>query len=386
MKASSCLAIAALVLSMPGHAQWLNLKTSGLPRTPDGKPDLSAPTPRMASGKPDFSGLWRTDNSGSAALGKAMDAIKPQPWALALAKKRSEELFKDSPGVLCLPPGPMVDLGVDKVVQTPNLMLMLFEGTLYREVFLDGRELPRDPNPDWMGYWLGRWENDTLVVESAGFNDRTWLDGEGHPHTEALRVTERFRRPDFGHLEVLKTLTDPGALPEPWVIPFKFEFDADTEYLEYVCNENERDLKHLTGKASDLKGIAVAREILGQYIGVYEYTPPDRPDLRVPVEIVLDGDRFSDDRGRTQAGIDSVIHHRIRHHGRRGCRILQRLRWRCDAPDRAHRGRRYQITLRDRVFSRVVRCEGRPAHVAASRRTRTSSFWLCGCRESRPET
>jgi hypothetical protein len=229
MKARFGMALAAFVLSTPIQAQWLNQKTPGIPRTPDGKPDLSAPAPRLANGTPDFSGLWRTDNSGSAELGKAMDAIKPQPWAVALAKKRKEELFRDSPGVLCLPPGPI---------------------------------------------------------------DRTWMDGEGHPHTEALRVTERFRRPDFGHLEELKTLTDPGALMEPWVVPFKFEFDADTEPLEYVCNENERDLKHLTGKASDLKGIAVAGEILAKYVGLYEYTPPDRPDLRVPVEIVLDGDRL----------------------------------------------------------------------------------------------
>jgi hypothetical protein len=112
-------------------------------------------------------------------------------------------------------------MGVGKVVQTPNLLLMLFEGTLYREIFLDGRELPKDPNPDWMGYSVGHWEGDTLVVGSTGFNDRTWLDGDGHPHTEALHLTERFRRPDFGHLEVVKTMSDPGALqrksfPNTW--------------------------------------------------------------------------------------------------------------------------------------------------------------------------
>src|SRR5580698_3440901 len=204
-----------LCLAGSGQAQWLNYKTPGIPRTADGKPNLSAPAPRMANGKPDFSGLWRTDNSTSAEVGKAMDAIKPQPWAAALAKKRKEELFKDSPNVLCLPLGPIIDLGLGKVVETPNLMLMLFDGTLYREVFLDGRELPKDPNPDWMGYSVGRWDGDTLVVESSGFNDRTWLDFEGHPHTEALRVTERFRRPDFGHLEMVKTMTDPGASWNP---------------------------------------------------------------------------------------------------------------------------------------------------------------------------
>jgi hypothetical protein len=285
--------VAAVFLSVPAQAQWLNYKTPGIPRTADGRPDLSAPTPRLANGKPDFSGLWRTDNSGSAELGKAMDAIKPQTWAAAVAKKRKEELFKDSSGVLCLPPGPMVDLGVGKVVQTPNLLVMLFEGMLYREVFLDSRELPKDPNPDWMGYSVGRWEGDTLVVESSGFNDRTWLDGEGHPHTEELRVTERFRRPDFGHLEVRKTLADPGALMEPWTVPLKFEFDADTEAIEYVCNENERDHQHLVGKASDQKGVEVDKAILSKYVGTYEFSPPDRPDLRMSVEVVLDGDRLA---------------------------------------------------------------------------------------------
>jgi hypothetical protein len=281
-----------LILSIPARAQWLDYKTPGIPRKADGKPNLAAPAPRLANGKPDFSGLWRTDNAGDAARGKAMDAIKPQPWAAAVAKKRKEELFKDSPGVLCLPPGPMVDLGVGKMTQTPNLLVMLFDGTLYREVFLDGRELPKDPNPDWMGYSVGHWDGDTLVVESTGFNDRTWLDGNGHPHTEALRVTERFRRPDFGHLEVVKTMSDPGALVEPWTVPFKFEFDADTEALEYVCNENERDHQHLVGKASDQKGVQVDKAILAQYVGAYEYSPPDRPELKVPFNIVLDGDQL----------------------------------------------------------------------------------------------
>jgi Domain of unknown function (DUF3471) len=285
--------VAAVFLCVPSQGQWLNYKTPGIPRTADGKPNLSAPTPRLANGKPDFSGLWRTDNSGSAELGKAMEAIKPQTWAVAVAKKLKEELFKDSPGVLCLPPGPMVDLGVGKVVQTPNLLVMLFEGALYREVFLDGRELPKEPNPDWMGYSVGRWEGDTLVVESNGFNDRTWLDGEGHPHTEALHVTERLRRPDFGHLEVLKTLADPGALMEPWTVPLKFEFDADTEAIEYVCNENERDHQHLIGKASDQKGVEVDKTILSKYVGTYEFSPPDRPDLRMSLEVALDGDRLA---------------------------------------------------------------------------------------------
>ena len=139
---------------------------------------------------------------------------------------------------------------------------MLFDGTLYREIFLDGRKLEKDPNPDWMGYSVGHWEGDTMVIESNGFNDGTWLDDDGHPHTETLRVTERLRRPDFGHLELIRTLTDDGALAQPWTVPQKFELNPDTEQIEYVCNENEKDRVHLVGKASDDKGVKVDPNVL----------------------------------------------------------------------------------------------------------------------------
>jgi hypothetical protein len=264
----------ALTLPAPADAQWLNHKTPGIPRTPDGKPNLSAPAPRTADGKPDLAGLWRDDTSGAAETGKAMDTVKPQPWAAALYEKRKENLGNDAPSILCLPPGPMVNMGVGKIVQTPNLLLMLFSGTLYREIFLDGRALPKDPNPDWMGYSVGRWEGDTLVIETIGFNDRTWLDDDGHPHTEALHVTERLRRPDFGHLEIVKTLVDPGAFVGAWTVPVKLELDADNEQIEYVCNENERDRPHLVGKASDEKSVPVAPEILSKYAGSYEVKIP----------------------------------------------------------------------------------------------------------------
>ncbi len=260
--------------AVPAQAQWLNYKTPGIPRTADGKPDLKAPAPRMADGKPDLSGLWRTDAAGTLETGKAEDAVKPKPWAVALTKKRKENIGRDSPSVRCLPNGVEIDDDVGKVVQTPNLLLMLWSGTSYREVFLDGRPLPVDPNPDWMGYSVGHWEGDTLIIESAGFNDKTWLDGDGHPHTEQLRVTERIHRTDFGHMEVIRTMTDPGALLEPWTVPVKLELDADNEQLEYVCNENEKDRQHLVGKASDDKGVAVDPKILGRYVGSYEFTAP----------------------------------------------------------------------------------------------------------------
>jgi hypothetical protein len=288
---SAVATVFASTLAAPAQAQWLNYKTPGIPRTPDGKPDLAAPTPRTAEGKPDLSGLWKSDNAGREATSKAMESIKPQPWAAALAKRREEDLFKDNFGVLCLPPGPLVTMGVGKVVQTPNLLLMLFGGTLYREIHLDGRELPKEPNPDWMGYSVGHWDQDTLVIESAGFNDRSWIDGVGHPHTEALHITERLRRPDFGHLEMQKTMVDPEAFAGSWTVPLKFELDADTEDLEYVCNENERDRSHLTGKASDVKAVHVAPEILAKYVGSYELTVPDN-GRTLNIIITLDGDHL----------------------------------------------------------------------------------------------
>ncbi len=281
----------AAMLAAPAPGQWLKYKTPGIPRTADGKPDLSAPAPRTADGKPDLSGMWKSDNAGREATNKAMESIQPKPWAVALAKQREDDLFKDAGSVLCLPPGPLVNMGVGKVVQTSSLLLMLFGGTLYREIQLDGRELPKDPNPAWMGYSVGHWEGDTLVIESSGYNDRTWIDGGGHPHTEALRVTERVRRPNFGHLEIQKTMLDPEAFAGSWTVPLKFELDADTEDLEYVCNENERDRSHLIGKASDVKAVPVPAAILAKYLGTYELKFPDS-GRTASLTISLDGDRL----------------------------------------------------------------------------------------------
>lgn len=217
---------------LPVEAQWLSYRTPGIPRTPDGKPDLSAPSPRSADGKPDFTGVWRSDLS-------AQESPKLQPWAEALAKRRMEDLRRDSPEALCLP-GPIAGMGVGRIVQTPGLLLMLYSGTFYREIFLDGRALPNNPNPDWMGYSVGRWDDDALVVESAGFNGRTWLRGDGVSGSEHLHITERIRRADFGHLEVRATYVDPSVLLSSWSVMTNFVLE-DVQPLEYVCNENERD-------------------------------------------------------------------------------------------------------------------------------------------------
>lgn len=294
MTLRSCALVLFAAMAGPAVAQWINYPTPGIPRTADGKPNLSAPAPKMADGKPDLSGMWRLKQATAGETDKAMQTIKAQPWAEQLSKKRKEDLGRENMGVLCLPFGPRADFGVGKIVQTPGLLMMLYEDLTYRQIFLDGRPLPKDPNPDWMGYSVGHWDGDTLVVESAGYNDKTWLDDDGHPHSEELRVTERLRRPDFGHLELERTLEDPKALAQKWVIPFKFEYDADTEMIEYVCAENERDRNHLVGKAADdqKNEVAVPVETLKQYVGTYEFKPPEHPEDPVPIDISLDGDKL----------------------------------------------------------------------------------------------
>src|SRR5262249_38805251 len=146
-------------------------------------------------------------------------------------------------------------LGPYKILQTPGVIAFLPEGfygpAVHRQVLMDGRRLPENPNPTWQGYSVGHWEGDTLVVESAGFNDQTWLDGGGHPHTDALRTTERFRRKDFGHLELRTTFDDPKAYARSWTISLTVDLMPDTELLEYVCNENERDVPHFVVTPAD---------------------------------------------------------------------------------------------------------------------------------------
>lgn len=258
-------------------AQWLKIKTPGIPRQADGKPDLKAPAPRAADGKPDLSGLWGAEDN-TYALDITAD-LKPgevRPWAAEVHKKRLEALDRDTPATHCLPGGPTEILGQYRIIQSPSVVGILYASGYYRQIFTDGRELPKDPNPTWWGYSIGHWEGDTLVIESNGFNDRTWLDFGGHPHTEDLRVTERFQRPDFGHMQFQMTLEDPKTFTKPLTIALGVNLFPDTEILEYVCNENERDSTHLVGKASDeVKGdVKIAPDVLSRYAGDYQSLEP----------------------------------------------------------------------------------------------------------------
>jgi|SoiMethySBSTD1v2_1073268.scaffolds.fasta_scaffold03527_18 hypothetical protein len=264
-----------LAISDNASAQWIDYKTPGLPRTADGKINLTAPTPMTADKKPDLTGIWRLEPKADPTA--ALEAAGPQPWIVEAAKKYMHELGRDDTGVHCLPSGPRLSLGADyaKFIQTPAVTTVLYESLEYRQIFTDGRPLPVDPNPTWMGYAVGRWEGDTLVVTSTGFNDRTFLDGLGHKHSESLKVTERFTRRDLGHLDVEVTFEDPKAYTKPIKIPVEATLRADTELIEYVCNENERSRAHLVGTADDDKKlqVAVAADVLARYAGVYKFPP-----------------------------------------------------------------------------------------------------------------
>jgi len=241
-----------LLASVPLAAQWLHYPTPGMPRTPDGKPNLSAPAPKMPDGKPDLSGIWAAaDNKYLQNLAADGIEVPFQPWAEKLYRDRSENLGKGRPSERCLTHG-VTDfdaLGINwKIIQTPGMIAVLYEAyNHYRQIFLDGRPLPKPTQPAYLGYSVGRWEGETLVVETTGFNDVGWLDDGGHPQTEALHVTERFRRRDFGHMDLQLTIDDPKAYTKPWGPTLRLNFQPDDELMESIC-ENEKDVPHMVGK------------------------------------------------------------------------------------------------------------------------------------------
>jgi hypothetical protein len=237
-------------------AQWTKVPSAAGPRTVDGKANLTAATPRSPDGKPDLSGTWEpSDNRyvGNIAAGIGSETVPFQPWARALYESRKDGSHaREDPPSGCLPQGvPRLNAAPApwKVVQTPRFVVILYEAfNLWRQVFLDGRELLPDPNPTWLGYSTGKWEGDTLVVDTRGFNGKVWLDQAGRPTTEALHVIERFTRKDFGHMQVQVTIDDPRAYTRAWTITEDVHLLPDTEPMEFICNENNRDMEHLPGK------------------------------------------------------------------------------------------------------------------------------------------
>lgn len=268
------IALLFTIALLSAYGQWLNYPSPGTPRTRDGKPNLSAPAPRM-KGKPDLSGVWQIQPE-QALLAKDQgvfdvpgddtrqfsryfinvladfkpgeEPLRPEA-AAALQNRRVTGATKEHPNARCLPfglPGSLV-LGVPfRIQQSPGLTLMLFEvEDSFREIFTDGRPLPQDPQPAWRGYSIGKWEGDVFVVDTAGFNDRAWLDVSGNTHSDALRMQERYHRRDFGHLDVEVTMDDPKTFTRPVTIKFSELLIPDGDLLETVCGENEKDNTHM---------------------------------------------------------------------------------------------------------------------------------------------
>jgi hypothetical protein len=256
------------LLHCPLSGQWIHYPTAGVPRTPDGKPNLAAACPRTADGKPDLSGLWiiptqRQPNAnfpGCAAVADEFINIAAslkgglpyQPWAAELVKARRSEERVNDPMSRCVPIGPVrlhTWNGPQKFAQTPGLLIIMNElDTTFRQIFTDGRPLPADPNPSWNGYSSGNWEGDTLVIHTNGFRDGMWLDATGNPMTDAAQITERFRRINFGNLEIEITVDDPKAYKNPWTVKIGQVIQLDTDLLDYVCADNEKDKSHLSAK------------------------------------------------------------------------------------------------------------------------------------------
>ena len=239
------------------HAQWVKVPTANTPLGADGKPNLTATAPRLPDGKPDLSGIW--EPISPKYLRDLAADLKPgevpyQPWAKALVDSRADGSHaREESDANCLPQGiPKIAAAPApwKIIQSAGTIVILHEAfNLWRQVFLDGRQFAEDLNPSWLGYSIGKWDGDTLVVESKGFNGKTWLDQAGKPTTEALHVTERYRRKNFGTMEIQITIDDPKAYTKPWTVTEEVRLVLNTDLLEFICNENNRDLAHLPGSS-----------------------------------------------------------------------------------------------------------------------------------------
>jgi hypothetical protein len=240
-----------ILMSSPAFAQWTKVPPTAIPRTADGKPNLSAPAPRLPDGTPDFSGIWNTPTGYLRNLAKDLKEDVPfQPWAKALYDERAAGLhWKEEPDANCLPQGVpkvLVAPAPWRLVQTPGVIFFVHEAfNLWWQVFTDGREFAPSPDiaPTWHGYSTGKWDGDTLIVDSRGFNGRVWLDQLGKPSTESLHVTTRFRRKDFGHMDLQITIDDPKAYTKPWSVAVPADLLANTDLMEFICLENEKDTK-----------------------------------------------------------------------------------------------------------------------------------------------
>jgi len=255
--------ILLLAFVLPLSAQWLDLPTPGVPRTRDGKPNLAAPAPRV-NGKPNLSGIWELEHPPCPAAGCGDYVGGPEfmnmgttlpgglpylPWAAEMVSKRAADLGRDDPVASCRPAGAVRILTFPpprKIIQTPGELVILSERDVtYRQIFTDGRALPKDPDPSFNGYSVGKWQGDTLVVETIGLRDGIWIDRRGSFLSEGAKMTERFRRVNFGKLEIELTVDDPKTYSRPWTVMLTQNIVLNTELLEYHCTDNEKDAQHV---------------------------------------------------------------------------------------------------------------------------------------------
>jgi hypothetical protein len=263
----------AVAIGMPAAVlgQWVRHPTADVPKKADGSPDLTAPAPRLPDGKPDFSGIWRPFNPnrckpgtgqfvecgaelGGSPLARNLGANLPgglpyQPWAAALVKARSADDSRDDPHVRCLPDNPPRTWTLPhltKAIHTPKLLALLYEvNAMYRQIFVDGRPMPEDPTPAWNGYSIAHWDGDTLVVQTTGFRDQLWLDMSGSPMSDAAKMTERIRRPNFGTLEIELTVDDAKVYTRPWTLSLTQTLALDMELIDEFCLENEKSYQRM---------------------------------------------------------------------------------------------------------------------------------------------
>ena len=249
------------------QAQWIKYPTAGVPHLPNGQPDLNAPAPKTADGKPDFTGVWQANRDDSTELSfggnpiprefsnlgvRLKDGLPYTVWARELMQARKANNERDSPDTRCLPVGILwlhTHLFPWKFLQMPGLAVILYEkNTSFRQIYMDNRPLPVDPEPSFYGYSVGAWEGDTLVVRTIGIRDDTWADSGGSPITESAKITERFRRPKFGRLEVEITVEDAKAYTAPWTVKILQDLRVDSDLLEFICVDNEKKIQHLVGQ------------------------------------------------------------------------------------------------------------------------------------------
>jgi len=300
-------AVTAAVAVPMAAAQWPSFVRKDVPRASDGKPNLAAAAPRMADGKPDFSGIWENapigSGGGGGRQGQASRPLPPgepplatffnvgagfpgglpfRPWAKELLDKRRADNDKDNPDAHCLPMGLLQfheHPQPRKIVQTKDVVLIIYEANYgLRQIFLDGRPLPNnDPTPWWYGYSVGHWDGETLVVETTNLRDGGWLDIWGSPLTDQAKITERFRRLNYGTLQIDVTIDDQKAYTRPFTVRFNQRLSPGDELIEFICNENEQSSMHLLGKdnggAASRVTVTVDAKVLEGYVGRYQIAP-----------------------------------------------------------------------------------------------------------------